>query len=87
MSYGDSLVGGIALVLAVVAAAVALGPWQVPFQLRSVRAVDERFGRTAARTMVMLVAAMCFVASVSILNGIRPSYATPQSQRSPVNRY
>ncbi|MEM9587595.1 MAG: hypothetical protein AAGA03_09965 [Planctomycetota bacterium] len=77
MRYDDALVGSLAIGLALVSIAVCLGPWTGPYQLRSIAAVKRRFGMSAARSIWFLIAVAAMMAGVSILTGIRPTYATP----------
>lgn len=76
MSYDDLLVGGVAVFLSVICTVIALGPWQKPFQLRSVDAIRQRFGMLAARFTWLLLAGALLAAGVTILAGLRPAYAT-----------
>ncbi len=77
LSYDEPLVGSLALMLSGVALAIAVGPWQQPYQLRSVCAVQRRFGKPAARGLWVLVAAASLVSGLAILSGIRPAFAVP----------
>ena len=77
MSLDQIFVGTLALTMAVVAGAAAAGPWQQPYQLRAVRQVRRRWGKTAARGLLLLVAAVMLAAGAGILCGVRPSYALP----------
>ena len=80
MSYDESLVGAISILFAVTAAAVAIGPWSSPYQLRSIAMVKQRFGKSAARGVWVAVSIGLLTAGVVILSGIRPSYAVPERQ-------
>lgn len=77
MNLDQIFVGSLAVTLALVAGAAAAGPWQKPYQLRSVRAVRRRWGKSAARALLLLVAAVLLAAGTGILLGVRPSYALP----------
>ncbi|MDA8746550.1 hypothetical protein N9N28_18170 [Rubripirellula amarantea] len=83
MNYDDALVGSIAIVLAIISFAFAIGPWQRPYELRSISAVRERFGKPIARGVWVAIALATFSAGLAIINGIRPSYATPHVTANP----
>ena len=80
MSYDEPLVGSVALIFAVVAAAISAGPWSGPYQLRTVAAIHRRYGKSAARFLWLGVAITSFTAGTAILSGVRPSYAIPAEQ-------
>ncbi len=73
-SYSDPLVGTIAILLGLTAAAFSVGPWAVPYQLRTVDAVRRRFGIRAARLLWLAVAIASLTSGVAILSGMRPPY-------------
>ena len=77
MSPDEILVGAIALILAAIALAFAIGPWDAPYQLRMLAAVASRLGKPAARGVWIVIALALFTAGMAILNGLRPSYAQP----------
>lgn len=77
MSYDEPLVGAVAIVLAVIAAAIAVGPWSQPYRLRSFSAITQRFGKPVARGIWVAIAVASLTAGLAILTGIRPSYAVP----------
>ncbi|WP_442506897.1 hypothetical protein SH528x_005771 [Novipirellula sp. SH528] len=77
MSYDEPLVGSLAIAFAVVSSVIAVGPWNSPYQLRSIAAVRGRFGKPAARCVWLVVAIAAFTAGMAILSGTRPSYAEP----------
>ena len=72
----SALVGIIAMTFAILVAGVALGPWERPFHLRTLNALDDRFGRRPARTILAAIAAILAALAVAILMDLRPSYAT-----------
>lgn len=82
MSYDEPLVGSLAIIFAIVAVTVALGPWHGPYRLRSFSAVVRRFGKPAARGLWMAIAIALMSAGIAIISGFRPSYATPTQQSS-----
>ena len=77
MSYGDTLVGFVALALAFVALSIAVGPWSRPYELRTISIILDRYGKQAARGAWVAIAIAVFAAAIAILNGVRPSYANP----------
>ena len=81
MSPDEVLVGSIALIFALISIAIAIGPWESPYQLRTISAVSKRFGKPAARGLWLMIALASFTAGFAILSGMRPSYADP-AQRS-----
>ena len=76
-SYNDLFVAMVAFVGGVLALAVAIGPWQQPYHLRSISRVVDRYGMSAARSVWVLVAIVSLIAGLAIANGVRPGYATP----------
>lgn len=77
-SYSDPLVGTIAILLGLTAAAVSIGPWTVPYQLRTVDTIRRRFGLRAARLIWLAVAIATLTSGVAILGGMRPPYVEPE---------
>jgi hypothetical protein len=71
------LVGGLAIGLAVIALASAIGPWSWPYRSRSMKAVCERHGKGVARLIWLLIAVITGASGVSILSEVRPGYAAP----------
>lgn len=82
MSYDEPLVGFVAIALAVIAAVIAVGPWDQPYQLRSIVAIRLRYGKLVARGVWVAIAIAAFTSGIAILSGMRPSYA---EQHSPAN--
>lgn len=76
-SYSDPLVGTIAILLGLTAAAFSVGPWTVPYQLRTLDAVRRRFGTRAARLLWLAIAIASLTSGVAILGGMRPPYVEP----------
>ncbi len=77
MSYDESLVGSLSLVIAFVFVGIAIGRWRAPYELHSIASVQERFGSTAARGVWLALAIASFTAGLAILSGVRPGYADP----------
>ncbi|MGB7346160.1 MAG: hypothetical protein WBD20_18220 [Pirellulaceae bacterium] len=82
MSYDETLVGGLAIIIACVAIGIAAGPWQTPYKLRTISLVSDRFGKPAARSVWFAIALAALAAGIAIINGVRPSYATTSQQTS-----
>ena len=80
MSNDEVLVGSLAIILAIAAFVIAVGPWTAPYQLRSFSAVQRRFGKPAARSLWFVVAIALLTAGLAIVNGVRPAYARPAQQ-------
>ncbi|TWT64724.1 hypothetical protein [Allorhodopirellula solitaria] len=73
----EFFVGSLALALAILTTVIAIGPWTAPYQIRSVKYVQNRFGKSAARALWLAVAIITAASGVAILQGIRPGYAIP----------
>lgn len=80
MSNDEALVGSLAIILAIAAFVIAVGPWTAPYRLRSFSAAERRFGKPAARGLWIAVAIALLTAGLAIVNGIRPAYARPAHQ-------
>lgn len=77
MISDESFVGGLAIGVSLIAMAISLGPWQRPYRIRSMAAISSRFGKPTARGIWFLIAILAGGCGWSILNEIRPAYATP----------
>ena len=77
MSYDEPFVGSLAIIVAIAAVAIAIGPWSQPYRLQSISAVSRRFGKPAARGVWIAIAIASLTAGFAILSGIRPGYAVP----------
>ncbi len=71
------------IIVAAVAAAVgslatlaALQVWTAPYRLRSIAALESRFGRNAARWFLVLIALLLFGIAYAVAIDLRPGYAT-----------
>lgn len=77
MRYDEPLVGSIAIVVALVAGAIAVGPWTEPYRLRTFSMICQRFGKPVARGVWVAIALALLTSGLAILTGMRPSYADP----------
>jgi hypothetical protein len=68
-------VGGLAIFLAGLLSWNAIFFSPLFYQLQSVSAVQNRFGRKAACALLLSVATLLLAAGVMILSGTRPAYA------------
>jgi hypothetical protein len=82
MRYDEPLIGSLAVVLAIIAAAIGLGPWTEPYRLRTFSTLTERYGKSVARGVWVAIALASLTAGFAILAGIRPSYADPAQRVS-----
>jgi hypothetical protein len=89
MSYDEVFVGSLAVIIAIVAAAIAVGPWDKPYRLKSIAAIGRRFGRRfgkrVARGVWVAIAVASLTAGFAILTGMRPSYTHP-AQRAELDQ-
>ncbi|QDV40916.1 hypothetical protein Enr13x_07530 [Stieleria neptunia] len=81
-SYNDLFVAMVAFVGGALALAVAIGPWQQPYHLRSISRVVDRYGMSAARSVWVLVAIISLIAGMAIASGVRPGFAKPDQARN-----
>ena len=85
MSYDEPLVGTLAILVAIIAAAIAVGPWSEPYRLRTFSAISQRYGKSVARGVWIAIAVASLTAGFAILSGLRPNYAAP-AQRADLDR-
>lgn len=71
------------MVFAVVAAAIAVGPWRGPYRLRTIATIHRRFGKPVARCVWLGLAITSLTAGTAILIDLRPPYAVPAEQSDP----
>lgn len=76
-SEAEWLVGGLAIAMATLLGWNALSFSPLFYQLRTVSAVQNRYGRKAACGLLLAVSMVLLGAGVMILSGIRPAYALP----------
>lgn len=69
-----------ALLVAGLSIFFAVGPWSLPYELRSIAGVEAKFGKQAARCVWLLIAILSGVSSIAILSDVRPSYAAPTTK-------
>ena len=82
MSYDETLVGSLAIIMAIIAAVISAGPWEAPYRLRTFSAITRRYGKAAARAVWIAIAVASFIAGLAIFSGTRPSYAVPAQQNT-----
>jgi len=85
VSYDEPLVGTLAILVAIIAAAIAVGPWSEPYRLRTFSAISQRYGKSVARGVWIAIAVASLTAGFAILSGLRPNYAAP-AQRADLDR-
>jgi hypothetical protein len=76
-------VGGLAILMASLVGWNAIAYSPTLYNLRSVSAVKNRFGRKAACGFLIGISAILLAAGVTILSGTRPSYAIPANADDP----
>ncbi|MCM2372465.1 hypothetical protein [Aporhodopirellula aestuarii] len=59
------------------ATAIALGPWDAPYKIRSFANIENRFGKPAARVVWIMIAIVSGSCAAAIMTGLRPAYAAP----------
>ena len=80
-NYDEVFVGALAIFVAAVAIAVALGPWKSPYQLRSCAAIVRRFGKPAARGLWFAIAIALMSAGVAIISFVIMIFSLFQPDR------
>ncbi len=75
MSYDEPLVGTLSIVMSTIAVFIAVGPWDQPYELRTIQAVQQRYGKPIARGVWAAIALAAFTSGAAILSGLRPAYA------------
>jgi hypothetical protein len=78
MTDDETLVGILAILIALASMAIAVGPWHRPYQLKNFAAICDRYGKPVARSIWLAIALAAFGSGLAILSGIRPSYADQQ---------
>jgi hypothetical protein len=77
MSYDELFVGFLAIIMSIIAVAIAVGPWNEPYRLRSFSAITQRYGKRVARGVWIAIAVASLTAGFAILTGLRPNYVAP----------
>ena len=77
MIQAETFVGSLAICLGIALGITALTSNQNSLSLRIVRAVRMRFGESAARAFVVLIATLLLLLGVMILRNMRPEFAAP----------
>ena len=76
-SEAEWLVGSLAIAMATLVSWNAISFSPLVYQLHTVSAVQNRYGRKAACGLLLAVSMVLLGAGVMILSGIRPAYALP----------
>ncbi|MCC9604091.1 hypothetical protein LOC67_26355 [Stieleria sp. JC731] len=82
INYNDLFVSCLAMLGSASAFAIAVGPWQEPYRLRTIARIVDRYGMTTARVVWVSIAIVSLIAGVAIASGIRPTYAQPSQEPS-----
>lgn len=80
MQADQAIVGTVAIGIGSMALSAVLGVWSEPFRLRTILAIEERWGKLAARVTLGIVAAGMLATGAAILLDARPSFATPPAE-------
>ena len=73
MNLDDVFVGCVACGIGLTALVAAIGNWEASFRLRAARLVEQRWGRTAARTAYALLGVTLITLGVAIALGFGPN--------------
>lgn len=76
MQADQAIVGTVAIGMGSLALSAVAGVWDEPFRLRTILAIEDRWGKGAARLTLGIIAAGLLAAGAAILLDARPSYAT-----------
>jgi len=83
----EILVGSLAIIFSLLGFSIGVGPWEAPYQLRTFQRVGQRYGKTAARAVWILVSLAFLLVALAVLLGLRPSYATPSAEYRRANLF
>ncbi|MGV3485848.1 MAG: hypothetical protein ACO1RT_15630 [Planctomycetaceae bacterium] len=86
MMQAETFVGSLAVALAIVSGAAALGPFRYGAKVRLIHLVRQRFGEWPARTFLALIALLLLVSGVMILRDLRPRFAVPLSGNADIGQ-
>lgn len=75
MQADQAIVGTVAIGIGSMALSAVLGVWSEPFRLRTILAIEDRWGKVAARATLGVVAAGMLATGSAILLDARPSFA------------
>lgn len=76
MQADQAIVGTVAIGLGSMALSGVLGVWSEPFRLRTILAIEDRWGKGVARATLGIIAAGMLTTGAAILLDARPGYAT-----------
>ncbi|MEO1616866.1 MAG: hypothetical protein AAFV88_13500 [Planctomycetota bacterium] len=85
-NYNDWFVATVAFLIAVGAGVVSASSWETPYQLRSVKAIVDRYGMSAGRAFWVVIAITSLASGAMIASGIRPGYAQPKKSDMEIAR-
>lgn len=74
MRADQILVAALATILGTLSLLAAVTGWSLPFRLRSLAAVQRKWGQPAARGLLLLVGLLLFALAVVIAFDLRPAY-------------
>jgi uncharacterized protein HemY len=83
----EILVSSLAIIFSLLGFAVGVGPWEAPYQLRTFQRVTQRYGKTGARAVWILLSIAFLLVALAVLLGLRPSYATPSSENRRIDHF
>lgn len=81
MRVDQILVAAVAAALGCLAFLAALQLWLPPYRLRSIAAVETRWGRPAARGLLLLISLLLFALAAVIAVDLRPAYAAAANKK------
>ncbi len=74
MRADQILVAAVAAVLGTLSLLAASTGWSLPYRLRSIAAVQRKWGQPAARGLLLLIAVLLLALAVVIAMDLRPAY-------------
>ncbi len=86
MTLDEIFVGSLAVFFSLIGFSIGVGPWNAPYQLRTFQRVTQRYGKSKARVLWILISLVFLALGLSVLLGLRPSYASPSAERHGLER-